>query len=287
LNKSANQNLSRAYIEAENFARSHYENFPVVSFLIPKELRKHVAVIYKFARMADDIADEGTLEISERKKELIEFRDKLSKALEGKPGDEFWEAVLNTIQERKLNPQYLFDLLSAFEQDITKKRYESFTELLDYCRRSANPVGRLMLELFNVRDERAMKYSDQICTGLQLTNFYQDVSVDYNKDRIYIPQDEMERFQVNEDMINQKKVKEPFKELLKFQTKRNRKFYKEGSELLNYLNGFFKVEIKWTILGGEKILDKIEELDHDVLNHRPTLSKIDYIKLLVKALQKS
>jgi phytoene/squalene synthetase len=97
----------------------------------------------------------------------------------------------------------------------------------------------------------------------------------------------MERFQVNEDMINQKKVKEPFKELLKFQTKRNRKFYKEGSELLNYLNGFFKVEIKWTILGGEKILDKIEELDHDVLNHRPTLSKIDYIKLLVKALQKS
>ena len=139
LNKSP-QNLSRAYKEAEEFAKSHYENFPVVSFLIPKILRKHVAVIYKFARQADDIADEGDVETSRRMEQLEEYRSKLSHAVEGNPPDVFWAALLNTISERKLNPQYFYNLLKAFEQDISKKRYKDFAELLGYCENSANPV---------------------------------------------------------------------------------------------------------------------------------------------------
>lgn len=287
MNKFSSQNLFPAYKEAENFAASHYENFPVVSFLLPKELKKHVAVIYKFARLADNIADEGNVSISQRTEELNEYRGKFTLALNGETPNDFWKVVLNTIQERKLNPQYFYNLLDAFEQDITKKRYVDFDEVLRYCKNSANPVGKLMLELFDIREEEAMQLSDKICTALQLTNFYQDIKVDYEKDRIYIPQNELEKFGVKEEVFHRKEGNEQFRELLKFQVERNRRFYKEGSELLNYLQGFFRLEIKWTVSGGKKILDKIEKLDYDVLNYRPTLSKFDYILLLFRAVLKN
>ena len=272
-----------AYTSAINFAKSHYENFPVVSYLIPKNLRKHIAVIYQFARQADDIADEGNLTPEERLTQLNKFTNDFSNALNGNYSNSFWKALASTINQFDLTHQLFFDLLTAFKQDVTKKRYSDYEELLNYCKHSANPVGRIILELFNIRDEALMIYSDNICTALQLTNFYQDVKVDYEKNRIYLPEDEMKNFGVTKNIFTLSKINSNFKKLLLFQTKRTRQLFGEGKKLLSSLPGLLKYEIKWTILGGEEILNKIEKLDFDVLNNRPKLSKIDYFLIMIKA----
>jgi len=278
-----NNELDIAYTNALNFTKSHYENFPVVSFLIPKNLRKHIAIIYQFARQADDIADEGNLTPEERLAQLNKFTKDFSNALSGNCSNDFWKALVSTINQFNLTHQLFFDLLTAFKQDVTKKRYSDYEELLNYCKHSANPVGRIILELFNIRDEALMIYSDNICTALQLTNFYQDVKVDYEKNRIYLPEDEMKNFGVTKNIFTLSKINSNFKKLLLFQTKRTRQLFGEGKKLLSNLPGLLKYEIKWTILGGEEILNKIEKLDFDVLNNRPKLNKIDYFLIMIKA----
>ena len=272
--------IESAYQEALNFTKSHYENFPVISFLLPKEIRKDVAVIYQFARQADDIADEGDLSPDERLKQLEEYRNSLIQSLEGNPSSKFWMALAQTIKDKNLTSSNFLKLLTAFEQDITKNRYNDFVELQDYCSNSANPVGRIILELHGIYDNEAVQYSDSVCTALQLTNFYQDVSIDIQKNRIYIPNNELQNFSITENMFLLKEINVNFINLMQFQIERAEKLFNDGSYLLIKLPWRLKRQIAWTIKGGEAILKKIRNNNFDVLNNRPTLSKKDFIKLL-------
>jgi squalene synthase HpnC len=276
--------LNIAYNRAVDFAKSHYENFPVVSLFIPKELRKHVAVVYQFARQADDLADEGSAASKTRIERLEQYEFQLKNCLQGNYENDFWSVLNNTITLLKLTPKYFYDLLSAFKQDVTKKSYSSFDDLLNYCERSANPVGRIILEIFGVSDKEALKYSDAICTALQLTNFYQDVSVDIVKGRIYIPLDEMKTFGVNENVFELKKNNTNFILLLKYQIDRTKKLFDEGWKLIPFLPDNLKKQIILTILGGKEILRKIEQIDYNVLQERPSLGKFDFIKIFFKAI---
>lgn len=270
-----------AYKKALEFTKSHYENFPVVSFLLPKAIRKDVAVIYQFARQADDIADEGEISPDERLKQLSEYRESFIQSLKGNPPDKFWAALVQTIKNKNLTSSNFMNLLTAFEQDITKKRYDNFAELLNYCSNSANPVGRIILELHGIYDNEANKYSDAVCTALQLTNFYQDVSIDIQKDRIYIPQNEMQNYDVDENVFLLSNINRNFKSIMLFQVERTEKLFDDGKKLLPKLSWRLRRQIAWTIKGGEAILSKIKNADYDVLNNRPTLSKKDFIKLLL------
>ena len=280
IGKFSKQKINTSYKNALNFTKSHYENFPVISFFVPRELRKHVAIVYKFARQADDIADEGNISDEERLEQLESYELALSDSLNRKYRDNFWAALHNTIAAKKLSVENFFNLLKAFKQDVIKKRYEDFEDVLAYCSNSANPVGRIILELYNINDEETILYSDSICTALQLTNFYQDVSVDYNKGRIYIPADELDEFNIDQEIFESKKNNANFKKLMELQISRTKILFKDGSKILPKLPANLSRQIKWTISGGEKILEKIEEINYDVLNNRPKLSKFDYIKLI-------
>ncbi len=272
------------YKQVISFAKTHYENFPVISFLIPKELRKHIAVIYWFARTADDFADEGNFSGEERLKQLDEFENNFTGALNENPKNDFESALVNTIKEKNLSSSLFYDLLKAFKQDAIKKRYENFNEVLDYCKNSADPVGRLILELFNIRKEECFLLSDKICTALQLTNFYQDLQVDFQKGRIYLPKDEMQKFGVREKSFELKENSLNLQNLLRHSIRRTEEMFKEGRGLLKCLNGRLKFEITWTILGGEAILKKIKKINYNTINIRPKLSKAEYITLAIKAL---
>ncbi|MGE5352610.1 MAG: squalene synthase HpnC [Acidobacteriota bacterium] len=282
-----NKNLQKEYKTSLEVASSHYENFPVVSLFVPRRLRRHVAVIYKYARMADDLADEGDLLPENRISALNEMESQLKDALEGKGNNPFYQALSSTINQMHLSQSYFFDLLKAFIQDVVVKRYNTFDEVLDYCRLSANPVGRIILELFGQREPRLALLSDKICTALQLTNFYQDVSVDYAKGRIYIPLQEMKSFGVNENDFELKKINTNFKQLIKLQVGRAKQLFLEGRPLTGELPKPLNFEIKWTILGGEKILNKIEANDYDALSRRPCISKLEYFNLLIKSISLS
>jgi squalene synthase HpnC len=270
-----------------SLARNHYENFPVVSFLIPKHLQKDIAIVYWFARTADDLADEGNFSDEERLKNLQSFEDEFTKSLDRKSDNEYFIKVSETIKNRNLLPKNFYDLLSAFKQDVIKKKYEKFDEVLDYCARSANPVGRIILDLHNIKNNDANKYSDNICTALQLTNFYQDTIIDYQKGRIYYPQDEMKLFGVTEKMFEMKEINEHISKLVKYNIERTQQLFDDGKKLLPYLIGRLKLEIKWTIFGGEKILEKIRKNNYNVFKNRPHLSKLDYFSILVQSFFKN
>jgi squalene synthase HpnC len=278
-----NKNNS-AYNSAINFAKRHYENFPVISFLIPKELRKDVAIVYWFARTADDFADEGIVPLEIRLKNLDNFENSLAELLNGNYKNNFEEALSLTIKNRKLNTEYFFNLLKAFKQDVTKNTYNNFDEILSYCKNSANPVGRLILELFNIRDQKAFLLSDNICTALQLTNFYQDLNIDLNKGRIYLPLDELKKYKLETGDLYSNIEDENIRNLIKFNVERAMEMFNQGKGLLNYLSGRLKYEINWTIMGGELILRKIEKMNYEVLSKRPSLSKKDYFGLLLKSI---
>lgn len=279
-----NKELQEEYNKSLEAASSHYENFPVVSFLVPGRLKKHVAVIYKYARMADDLADEGDADPDIRIKALNEMETDLKNALVGNYKNGFFRALSSTIREMELTQSYFFDLLKAFRQDVSVKRYNTFDEVIDYCRYSANPVGRIILELFGVRGSNFAVLSDKICSALQLANFYQDVSIDYARGRIYIPLEEMKSFGVTENDFELKKINTNFKQLIKLQVDRTRELFLEGKSLTDYLPKPLNYEIKWTILGGEKILKKIEANQYDVLSKRPKLGKLEYFNLLIKSI---
>jgi len=277
-------NLIAGYNEARQLAKSHYENFPVVSFLIPKKFRNDIAVIYWFARTADDYADEGNYSSSIRHEKLQAFEDRFKSLLKDNAATELELALWNTIITRKLNSAYFFNLLKAFKQDVIKTRYADFTEVLDYCSNSANPVGRILLELFDVRNQEEFYFSDKICTALQLTNFIQDTSIDFRKERIYYPLNEMEKFGVDEKMFEMNEISHNLKKLIEFSVNRVQSLYDEGKSLLGFLSGRFKYEIAWTIRGGEEILSKIRGSDFDIFTKRPVLTKTDYLKLFIKSL---
>ena len=266
------------------FAKNHYENFPVASFLIPKYYRKDIAIVYWFARTADDIADEGDYIPEERLDLLNKFEVDFKNSLQGNSDNFYFNILSKTIKENELSEMNFLNLISAFRQDVIKKRYESYNEVLDYCDRSANPVGRILLELFKVGSSEAIMYSDNICTALQLTNFIQDTSIDFKKGRIYYPQDELRMFSVTEKMFELNKKNPNIKALIKHNVDRTQVLFDNGKYILKYLSGRFKFEIKWTISGGEKILSKIRENDYDVFSKRPKLNKFNFVALFIKSI---
>ena len=252
----------------------HYENFPVASLLLPAALRQPIETIYRFARGADDIADEGDDPAETRLARLDACRAALFQTD---------SEVARLIREHSLPRQLFVDLLDAFSQDVSKKRYADFVELGDYCRRSANPVGRLLLHLFKRTGELDFSRSDSICTALQLTNFWQDVSIDYAKGRIYLPQDEMRRFAVSEKHIAEQQCDSAWSSLIRFQVERTRGLLLAGQPLGRDLPGRIGLEIRATVQGGLRILEKIERAGYDVFRRRPVLRPLDWPLLLAKA----
>ena len=284
LNSTQQISVDSGYRKALELAKTHYENFPVVSLLIPAKYKNDTAIIYWFARTADDFADEGNDSSSVKLEKLRAFEERLRSLLNDNPATELEAALRNTIIIRKLKPEHFFNLLIAFKQDVIKNRYKDFSELLGYCSNSANPVGRILLELFDIRNDKAFYYSDKICTALQITNFVQDTKIDFNKGRIYYPLDEMEKFGVNEKMFEMNEISDNLKKLIEFSVTRTQSMFDEGKGLLEFLSGRFKYEIAWTIRGGEEILNKIRGADFDIFTRRPVLTKTNYLKLLIKSI---
>jgi phytoene synthase len=263
----------------------HYENFPVASLLLPSALREPVTAIYRFARSADDIADEGDLAPAERLARLDAYREELSRIERGAaPGSPPFADLARVVHGSALPVRLLHDLLDAFSQDVRKQRYADFAELLDYCRRSANPVGRLLLHLFRAASEENLRDSDAICSGLQLANFWQDVAIDYAKGRIYLPLDEMARFGVSEAQILEQRCDGAWRALLGFQIERTRAMLESGAPLGARLPGRIGLEIRATVQGGLRILDKIGAADADVFRRRPILEWYDWPLVLLRAL---
>ena len=267
---------------------NHYENFPVGSLALPRRLRKPIHAIYAFARTADDIADEGEADNEQRLQGLADLRAQLDKIQQGEtPSGEMMQRLARqAIIPFQMPLQPFYDLLSAFEQDVVKKRYQTFGELVDYCRRSANPVGRMMLHLYGVQDARSMAQSDGICTALQLINFWQDVAVDWQKKRIYIPLDDLEKFGVTEEQIASGRCDAAFQRLMAYQCERTHKMLKAGSPLGLTLPGRFGFELRMIILGGQSILHKLSENRYDVFTRRPKLQAKDWWMMVKRAVLK-
>lgn len=264
---------------------NHYENFPVASILLPKRLRYPVSVIYRFARTADDFADEGDLNNETRLELLNDYRLELDLIDIGQtPKTPLFVELAAVIREYKLPVQLFRDLLNAFSQDVVKKRYEDFGELMEYCRRSANPVGRLMLHLFGETEPRKMAMSDGICSSLQLINFWQDVAIDWQKGRIYIPQEDLTRFGITEDQISRGYAGGAWPALMQFEIERTRRILQGGAKLGLELPGRFGLEIRTVIMGGAIILRKLYS-NPDVFRHRPVLNKWDWILMVYRAVR--
>lgn len=262
----------------------HYENFPVASLLLPRRLRKPVAAIYHFARAADDIADEGDTPDAERLQQLDDFRAELRRIETNEaPLTPLFRNLAAEIAEHALPLPPFHDLLDAFSQDVVKKRYADFDDLLDYCRRSANPVGNLLLHLYGEAGEVNLKYSDAICTALQLINFWQDVAKDWVIDRVYLPQDDLARFGVKEAQIAQGIADDNWRALMDFEVERARAMMLYGKPLGSILTGRIGLEMRMIIQGGLRILDKLEAADYDMFNRRPVLRPLDWVIMLAKS----
>lgn len=271
----------------------HYENFPVASLLLPAHLRNPVATIYRFARSADDLADEGDATPAERLAALEVYRRGLFAIERGDgarvPGAPEWFAELaDVIRDRSLDIQPFHDLLSAFSQDVTTDRYRNYASLLDYCRRSANPVGRLMLRLYRAENDQNLTDADRICTALQLANFWQDVAIDLSKGRIYLPQEEMETFGVDERELRRlaeatSPPGDKWAGLMRFQIERTRRTMLAGAPLALRLSGRIGLELRLVVQGGLRILEKIERVDYDVFHRRPKLGAFDWLAMLGRA----
>ncbi len=276
---------AEGYSSAEALAKSHYENFPVISVFLPVDLRNHVAIIYWFARTADDIADEGQNEPSERISALASMEEKLVKVVENGSAEPLWAALRETIKAYQLPVSLFTDLISAFKQDIVKKRFASHGEILDYCRRSANPIGRLLLHLFRVEEQEAYLLSDKICSALQLVNFYQDVSRDIRIDRIYIPADMLEKYKISESDYLKGEPGADFAALMEELTPEAEAMLREGLQILKYLPFRLRIEIGFTVAGGLEIIKKIRNIRYQVYRIRPKLSKFDYLRLFISSVR--
>jgi len=252
-------------------AVGHYENFPVASLLLPAPLRRPVEIIYRFARSADDIADEGDDPADVRLRKLAEFRRQLDA-----PVDPLFRDVAKLIAQQGLPLQLFADLFDAFSQDVTKKRYENFSTVLDYCRRSANPVGRLVLRVAGHEDGTLDRASDAVCTALQLVNFWQDAALDWRKGRVYLPQEDLARFGVSERGIEASRCDDAWRALIAFETARTRALLESGRPLVRSLPWRFGLEISGVVAGGHRILDRIDAVEGDVFRRRPRLGRGDW-----------
>lgn len=261
----------------------HYENFPVASLLTPASLRPAVRAIYRFARTADDIADEGDHPPARRLELLRELGAELRTIERGSPSR--WPDLAAAIRDHNLPVALFDDLLSAFAQDVTTTRYRSFEQLRDYCRRSADPIGRLLLALYRRAEPELLQLADDICTGLQLTNFWQDVETDWNMGRVYIPQQDLERFGVTEQQIECRVADARWRELMAFETDRARRLLCTGAPLSASMGGRIGLELRLVVQGGLRILERIDAVGGDVFRNRPTLSARDWTLMGWRALR--
>jgi squalene synthase HpnC len=275
--------LSDARNICASLARRHYENFPVGSRLIPKEIRSDVHAVYAFARTADDFADEPEHE-GHRLERLARWRELLFEAADGRAEDPLFLAVSDMIRRRKVPVEWMDDLIRAFEQDVRQNRHPTFDSLVQYARRSANPVGRLILWLHGRRDEALFALSDRICSALQFANFWQDVAVDWRKNRIYLPQNDMARFGYPEEDLARGVCDERFRKLMAFQIERTRGVFREGRPLCDRVRGALGLELRLTWSGGIRILERIEANGYDVFRRRPALSLADKGLVLARSI---
>lgn len=263
----------------------HYENFPVASVLLPARMRAPVRTIYAFARHADDIADEGDVSAAERLAQLSRLRTELDCiSIGNEPDIPLFRALKEMISRQRLPLEPFYHLLDAFTQDVTKQRYANFNEVLDYCSRSANPIGRLLLHLYGAEDQDNTRYSDAICSSLQIINFLQDIAVDYKKGRIYLPEDELARFGVVESMIARGERGEAWQRFMTFQIERAQKMLVAGQPLGRILKGRIGLELRVIIAGGQRILEKLAAANGDVFTRRPVLRSPDWAIMFGRAL---
>lgn len=272
-----------AFAYCEKLARSHYENFTVGSLFVPKILRRHLYSVYAFCRWSDDLGDE-TGDPVRAYRLLEDWENQLNACYEGKASHPIYQALQETISEFHLPKEPFWRLIQAFKQDQIKTRYQTFTELLEYCQNSANPVGHLVLYLFGYQDKKRQELSDMTCTALQLANFWQDVAVDLLKGRIYIPREDMERFGVLESDLHLNQGTKNFKELMAFEVDRTRDMFLKGLELVKLVKGVLKIDLKAFTKGGLAVLDGIQKMDYDVLLKRPVVSRRLKLKILIEAL---
>lgn len=290
-----------AYRTCAAFARAHYENFPVASGLLPADMRPHVAAVYAFARVADDFADEGNLSAGERLALLDDWLARLRQTAGGAGArgqvakengirtppetDDIFLALGCTIRDRALPLPLFEDLLSAFRQDVTTHRYESWADVLDYCRRSANPVGRLVLAIAGLgADERLNGASDALCTALQLTNFWQDLERDWQKGRLYLPLEECRREGADYDDLDRRTLSVPWRRVLQSAAARTGALFLEGRPVCDGVRGRLRLELRLTWLGGRRILERLDQQAYDVFTRRPALGAGDVPILLWRAL---
>lgn len=267
-----------------DYAVQHYENFPVASIFLPRHLRRPVQVIYTFARQADDIADEGDDLPAMRLCKLQHFSTELDLIERGESGgSQLFRDLAEIIHEHQLPLQYFRDLLHAFSQDAHKTRYANFGEVIDYCRRSANPIGRLLLHLYRQTDARQLALSDGICTALQLINFLQDIAIDYRKGRIYLAQDELAKYGISEQQLARDEPSPLWWPFMQFQIERTRKILQAGAPLGKQLSGRIGLELRLIILGGDRILQKLHHAQGDVFQQRPVLQTTDWIYMFYRA----
>ena len=262
-------------------ALSHYENFTVVSCLIPRAMRQPLYNLYAFCRTVDDIGDEAP---GDRSALLDRFEGELDAAYDGTPRHPVLVALKGTIERFGLPRDQFVRLITANRIDQERSRYEDFSQLLHYCEHSATPVGRLFLMLFGYHDDELFSLSDNTCIALQLTNFWQDVKRDYKNGRIYLPLDEMSKFGVSEKDLARDGATEQFKSLLRFQVERARDYFRGGLPLIDCVRGSLRIDIALFSRGGLAILDKIEQLHYDTLKERPELSKLEKIRLFLSTL---
>ncbi len=272
---------AEAFAYCRRIALGHYENFSIVSWLLPRALRPHMYAVYAYCRGVDDLGDEA---VGDRLALLDEWEAELQRCYEGSPQDIRFVALRETIRAFDIPPEPFLRLIKANRRDQRINRYRTFDELLDYCSYSANPVGHLVLYLFGYRDAERRRLADAICTALQLTNFWQDVSPDLEKGRIYIPLDDLARFRSSEEELLRRSQNDEFRRLMAFEVERTRGLFREGLRLVPLVSPRLRYDLKLFTLGGLAALDAIERIDYDVLHQRPSLSKWRKAWLAVRGL---
>jgi squalene synthase HpnC len=274
--------LAEAQRYCERLAKAHYENFSVATWFLPGHLRQHFYNVYAYCRISDDLGDEvGDTALS--LKLLDEWESELNQCYSGNPRHPVFVALRETVRQLNIPQQPFADLLTAFRQDQRVTRYDTFDDVLGYCRYSANPVGHLVLYVCGYRDAERQQYSDFTCTALQLANFWQDVAVDYKKGRIYLPLESLERFRVAESAIASGKATAEFIELMRFEVARAREWFSRGLPLVKMVDRSLAIDLELFSRGGQEILNAIEAQGFDVLKSRPVISKPRKLGLVLRA----
>jgi squalene synthase HpnC len=276
--------VDEAFEYCARVTNAHYENFPVASLFLPGEKRPYIQAIYAFSRTADDFADELERSAKERLDALENWEEQLRQCYDGHAEHPVFIALRETVRDLDIPIEPLKNLLAAFKRDVTQNRYETFDDVLSYCSCSANPVGRLVLMIFGYRDEQFFQRSDKICTALQLTNFWQDVAIDKKKDRLYIPLEDMKKFDYSLDSWNNEILDGQFRDLMKFQVERTRTLFYAGAELPSMVERDLQLELKLVWFGGLSILRKLDKVKYNVFRRRPSLTTLDKAIILLRGL---